>query len=198
MGLLVDIPKAGFGNTNDGNTSRRFFSDPQTTSRITGVDTNLIKKCNIILETLSSGHKIDTKKFENFAEQTAKLYVELYGWYPMTPTMHKILRHGATIIDHAILPIGQLSEEAAEARNKHFRTYRQNYARKFSRESCNRDILNRLLLSSDPLLSCTRKRFVKKRKPYSTETLEMLLSETAEIMNTDTEDEDASSGNESD
>lgn len=29
MGLLVDIPKAGFGNTNDGNTSRRFFAEPE-------------------------------------------------------------------------------------------------------------------------------------------------------------------------
>ena len=25
MGLIVDVHKAGFGNTNDGNTSRRFF-----------------------------------------------------------------------------------------------------------------------------------------------------------------------------
>lgn len=54
----------------------------------------------------------------------------------MTPTMHKILVHAPTIIRHALLPIGQLSEEAAEARNKHFRQYRQNFARKFSRISC--------------------------------------------------------------
>lgn len=51
---------------------------------------------------------------------TAKLYVQLYPWYPMTPTVHKILIHGATVIENALLPIGQLSEEAAEARNKHF------------------------------------------------------------------------------
>ena len=38
--------------------------------------------------------------------------------------MHKVLRHGAQVIQEAILPIGQLSEEAAEARNKHFRDYR--------------------------------------------------------------------------
>lgn len=78
MGLLVDIPKAGFGNTNDGNTSRRFFSDPETSSRIIGVDVNLIKKCSAILEALSSGLNIDVKKFEYFAEQTVKLYVDLY------------------------------------------------------------------------------------------------------------------------
>ena len=60
------------------------------------------KKLCVILETLSSGLKIDTQKFENFAEQTAKLYalvilsqwlyVDLYEWHPMSPTMHKILR----------------------------------------------------------------------------------------------------------
>ena len=32
-----------------------------------------------------------------------------------TPTIHKILRNDATIIDQAILPIGQLSEEPGEA-----------------------------------------------------------------------------------
>jgi len=31
----------------------------------------------------------------------------------------------STVIGHAILTIGQLSEEAAETRNKHFRKYRK-------------------------------------------------------------------------
>lgn len=180
MGLLVDIPKAGFGNSNNGNTSRRFFSDPITSSRITEVDIKLIKKCNIILEVLSSGHKINVKKFECFAEETAKLYIDLYGWYPMTPTMHNILTDGATIVEHAILPIGQLSEEAAEARNKHFRVYRQNFSRKFSREYCNKDVLNRY--NSDHYLSSTRKRPPKKSTPYSSETLELLLSEMSDTV----------------
>lgn len=112
MELLVGIPKAGFGNANDG----RFFLDPQTSSGIIEVNIKLTKKSNMIPETLSSGHKID--EIENFAEQTAKLYVKLYGWHPMTPVMNKILIHGAKIIDQANLSIGQLSEEAAEVRSK--------------------------------------------------------------------------------
>jgi hypothetical protein len=28
LGLLVDFPRQGFGSTNDGNTSRRFFENP--------------------------------------------------------------------------------------------------------------------------------------------------------------------------
>jgi hypothetical protein len=94
-----------YGNTNDGNTSRRFFSDPDTASDITGIDINLIRRLKVILETLSSSHSIYTEKFEKYAEDTAKLYVELYCWYPMTPTLHKILRHGALVIKNTIVPI---------------------------------------------------------------------------------------------
>lgn len=175
MGLLVDIPKVGYGNSNDGNTSRRFFNDPETSSRITGIDISLIKRFHTILEILSSGFNINHEKFYVFAQTTAKMYVELYGWYPMSPTVHKILMHGAEVIEQAILPIGQLSEEASEARNKHLRKYRIDFARKFSRVECNRDVLNRLLLTSDPLISCTRKKRANKSKSFSKEAREMFI-----------------------
>ena len=150
------MPKANFGNVNDDNTSRRFFDNPQLAAEITGISYDLIYRLKVILETISSGHKINIKKYDKYALYTAKLYIELYGWHPMTPTMHKILIHGATIIENAILPIGQLSEVAAKARNKNFRSYRQNFARKFSRKEDNLDIYHRLLLSSDPLISSLR------------------------------------------
>lgn len=175
LGLIVDVPKQGFGTSNDGNTARRFFSDAETASRITGVDIELIKRFKVILEVITSGHRIDDKKFQTYADETARLYVSLYNWHPMTPTVHKVLVHGATIIKKALVPIGQLSEEAAEARNKHFRLYRAKYSRKSNREACNRDVLNWLLLSSDPFVSCSRQRSTKKSKPYSSETLQLLL-----------------------
>lgn len=178
LGLIVDVPKPGFGNTNDGNTSRRFFDNPELAAEITGVNIQLIYRLKIILETLSSGYKIDTKKFTNYAMDTAKLYVELYSWHPMTSTLHKILLHGSVVSDNALLPIGQLSEEAAEARNKHFRLFRLNYARKFSRKDCNMDVLNRLLLTSDPLITSMRSLSQKKSKKFSKETLEMLIPES--------------------
>ncbi|CAH2094474.1 unnamed protein product [Euphydryas editha] len=182
MGLLVDVPKAGFGNTNDGNTSRRFFADPDTSSRITGINVDQIKRFQVILEVISSGHNIDADKFDSYTQDTAKLYVQLYGWYPMSPTIHKVLIHGAQVITHALLPIGQLTEEAAEARNKNFRQYRLNFARKFSRTDCNRDIMNRLLLSSDPYLSSIRPKPVKKKTTFSTDALHLMISVTDEDM----------------
>lgn len=38
LGLIVDVPKAGFGNSNDGNTSRRFFADHELSATITGIE----------------------------------------------------------------------------------------------------------------------------------------------------------------
>lgn len=119
MGLLVDVPKAHFGNTNDGNTSRTFFANHELSASITGIDVNLIYRFKIILEAISSGNKINTDAFQKYEGEIEELCVKLYGWHPMTPTVHKILRHGAQVISSALLPIGQLSEEAAESRNKH-------------------------------------------------------------------------------
>lgn len=177
MGLIVDVPKPGFGNSNDGNTSRRFFADPELAAEITGVDLNLILRLKVILETLSSGFKIDTEKLKIYTKETAELYVKLYDWYPMTPTLHKILMHSSVVVDHVLLPLGQLSEEAVEARNKHLRLYRQNFSRKFSRQACNTDVLNRLLINSDPLITGLRKIRRKTSEPFMSETMQMLLPE---------------------
>lgn len=61
MALLVDIPKAGFGNISA--FLKKIFSDPETSSRITKNDLKLIKNFSIISGTLSSEHRVDTKKF---------------------------------------------------------------------------------------------------------------------------------------
>lgn len=59
MGLLIDQPRpGGSGTTNDGNTARRFFSNPDLSSSITGVDKNIIVRFKVMLEVISSGEKI--------------------------------------------------------------------------------------------------------------------------------------------
>lgn len=189
LGLLVDIPKANFGNTNDGNTSRRFFDDFEISAAITGIDMNLIYRLKVILDTLCCGYKINADKFHEYCNETAELYVSLYNFYPMSPTLHKVLCHGAEVIKEAILPIGQLSEEAAEARNKHIRLYRLNYTRKFSRVTCNMDVLNRLLLTSDPLITGMRRQTSKKRKPLYTDVINLLLQSDITNIDVHTDDE---------
>lgn len=48
-GLIVDVPKPGFGNSNDGNTARRFFKNAEVSAEITKLDLQLIKKNHLIM-----------------------------------------------------------------------------------------------------------------------------------------------------
>lgn len=156
MGIRVDAVQQGTGSTNDGNTSRRFFSNPALVADVTGVEEQLIDRFRIILEIITCGKKVNSLKFKNFAQDTAKLFVEKYSWYYMPVTVHKILIHGKDIMDAAILPIGMLSEEAEEARNKDYRNYRLRFSRTCDRFATNTDVFHRLLVSSDPFISSIR------------------------------------------
>jgi hypothetical protein len=133
----------------------------------------------VILEAISSGFQLNVQAFKNYALETAQLYVQLYPWYYMPASMHKILVHGAEIIIHALLPMGQLSEEAQETRNKDLKLYRRSHTRKVSRETTNQDLLNLLLVSSDPL----RKLPQKLRKSLSAEVLQLLSPPCEEEQN---------------
>lgn len=187
LGLLIDVPKAGgSGTSNDGNTARRFFNNSTQSADITGIDRNLIERCRVILTALSSGCDININKYEEYAIETAKLYLKLYSWYYMPVTVHKVLLHGSTLISTAILPIGQMSEEAQEARNKDIKMYREFHTRKVSREATNQDLLYRLLLSSDPLLTSLRPTPKKSEIPYSSDVLELLHLSTSSSEETST------------
>ncbi|XP_022166704.1 uncharacterized protein LOC111031177 [Myzus persicae] len=156
MGLLVDVVLQGKGNTNDGNTARRFFKNPEKSAEITGIDFTLLQRFGNILSVIASGRKINPITFDEYALATATLFVQLYPWYYMPASVHKILIHGADVIKFAILPIGQLSEEAQEARNKDYKRIRQNHTRKNSRLNTNKDLIHMLLVSSDPYISSIR------------------------------------------
>ena len=134
MGLIVDEPKPGFGNSNDGNTARRFFKNPDIAAEITKLDKDFIIKMHTILIVVSSGHKINICKFKDFRQDTAKHFVDTYPWYYMPPTLHKYFIHAPEIVKFALLPIGQLTEEAQEARNKDFKRFREHNSRKCNRE----------------------------------------------------------------
>lgn len=177
MGLIVDKPKHGHGSSNDSNTARRFFADPEATSQITGVDKKLIVRFGIILQVLSCGRSVDPSKFEAFALETAQLYVSLYPWYYMPVTVHKILLHGADVIRYFHLAIGQLSEEAAEARNKDFKRFRLYNTRKCSRLLTNEDIMHKLLISSDPVITSHRRQWTKKIRTIDPEAENLLKEE---------------------
>lgn len=68
-----------------------------------------------------------------------------------------MLVHAPDVINYALLPIGKLSEEAAESKNKDIKMFRRQNTRKMSHIATNTDLINRLLLSSDPFLTGQRK-----------------------------------------
>ena len=94
----------------------------------------------------------------------------------MPVTVHKILILSVEVIKLALLPIGMLSEEAIEARHKHIRKYREGHAIKMSRESNIQDVLNFLLVSSDPVIF-VQTPFRQKHKRTLSLDVRLLLSE---------------------
>lgn len=71
----------------------------------------------------------------------------------MPSTVHKILIHGAQIISTSILPVGTLGEEASEARNKDYKNFRLDHARKHSRQANLEDVFLRAMDTSDVVIS---------------------------------------------
>lgn len=86
LGLLVDIPKPGYGTTNDGNTARRFFENPKEGASITGVSEDLITRFRNILMTISCGHEVHIENFDKYCRSTAELFIDLYPWFYMPGT----------------------------------------------------------------------------------------------------------------
>lgn len=175
LAIFVDFPKQGGGNTNDGNTARKFFKDPAKTARIIGIEPELVERFAVVLKTLSSGLRIDLNKFRQYCLDTAKLFVEKYHWYKMPVSVHKILLHGADVIETFPMPIGLLSEDVLEARQKDYKIFREDFSRKMSRINTNTDVLHNLLISSDPIISNLRDLPKKTSKPWPPTVLEMLL-----------------------
>lgn len=163
MGLLIDMPKQSYGNTNDGNTARRFFENPEATSEVTKINIDLLKRLKVILVVLASNHEINPIKFHEYSIKTARLYLEHYSWRNMSPTLHKILVHGKEIIENNLLPLGELSEEAQECKNKDYKIFRLSNTRKNSRLNQNEDLINILLLSSDPFIARLRQKWNKRK-----------------------------------
>ena len=158
LGLRIGEPLPSGGNSNDGNTARKFFKEWKEIADRTGLDKTLLEGFHVILSVINSRNEINVDEFQSYTEKIRPLYVSLYGWYPLSPTAHKLLVHGATIIRHAILPIGMLSEEPQETRNKTIRNFREHHARKFSRVVNIEDVFKRLLLTSDPILALSNKK----------------------------------------
>ena len=142
--LVVDVPRSGgSGSSNVGNTARRAFRSHETFAEILGVDKGLVKRFFIILCVLSCKHPIDPDKLEIYCKDTFKTYVTHFKWYPMPAAVHKMIVHSHQVVRDKPVPIGLLSEEAQESRNKDVKNFREHFTRKYSRKVTNEDVMRR-------------------------------------------------------
>lgn len=118
-----------------------------------GVDMSLIERLYTILIVINSNYDISIESFKEYCSKTAKLFVDLYPWFQMPCSLHKILIHGHLIINSLDLPIGVYSEEAQECRNKDNKNFRLNHSRKDTRLHTIMDQTHLLLVTSDPVIS---------------------------------------------
>ena len=72
----------------------------------------------VILGVITSNEKINVDGFKWYCFKAAKLYVQLYSWYHMPPSVHVIFIHGYQIVNKFELPIRFYFEEAQESCNK--------------------------------------------------------------------------------
>ncbi|GFV71004.1 dna-mediated transposase [Trichonephila clavipes] len=167
MGLLVDAPKPGFGTTNEGNTARAFFRNPVIASSIKGIDEMLIKKLHVVLTTIAYGYEMDVQKFKEFYLTTAELYVALCPCSNKPQSLHKALIHGGLLVNGSILHIGQMSEEAIEARNKDSTYFREHHSRKLNSKKSMEDMIQMLIVSKDPYIASLRKNKRRKKRIFA-------------------------------
>jgi hypothetical protein len=155
LGLIVDKMLSGGGISTTGNVCRRAFQNIETTARILKIDVEIAKRFKNIFFVIKSKYKINSISFQSYCSTTYKMILEKYRFVLMPPSVHKVLAHTIQVADRLPLPLSYFGEEGSEGRNKNYRDDRRNHASRYSRTSCMRDVFNRSMDSSDPLISIT-------------------------------------------
>ena len=136
LGLKVDEPKQGAGNTNEGNTARSAITDGEIFADICGLDRYL--DCPWTLNPLDS---IAWKRLNALCSCTM---VQNACECPCSATTRS-----KSIVCSSMLQIGMMSEEAQEARNKDNKHFREKHTRNTSRVDTMHDVFLRLMVTGD-------------------------------------------------
>ena len=154
FGIRVDFPNPnGTGNSNNGNCARRAFQNPVQFAQILGLDPELVTDIKVLLICISSRYKINADAYEAFAQDVLRRYIDLYGWFPLNPTLHKLIVHGSQVARNLPLPPAWFTEEGLEASHKTNKKTRRDHCRPFRRDMTMTDMLNRALDRSDPVIA---------------------------------------------
>lgn len=154
FGIKVGIPNSnGAGNSNNGNCARRAFENPREFARILDLDADLVSDLKAVLVCISSRYPINPLPFKRFCRSIQERYIELYPWYPMSATLHKVLEHSWEVARNFPVPTGLLTEEGLESKHKVHKKIRRVHCRKTSRKDAMHDLFYRSMDLSDPVLA---------------------------------------------
>ena len=154
LGLVVDQPRAGgAGNSNTGNTARRAFENSEVLADITGVNATLIYRLHVLCCVINCDHTINKMALKRYGEETARLWVLLYGWCYMPVTVHQLCFHAWESLRLTRLPLSFLSEQTLESTNKLFKQDRLHHSRKTSRLDSIMDQFHRQCERSDLMVA---------------------------------------------
>lgn len=153
VGIVVDKVKPGFGTTNTGNIAKRFFSQPDIVAEILQLPIQLVNNFSIITRLLNLQIPLNWKNVTPLLQNTKKLWIEHLSWFPMPPSIHKVLEHAPQIGLSTQLTFGELSEDCGEAAHKVIPRTRMDSIRKNSKIKGMEDLMVHLLLRSSPTIS---------------------------------------------
>lgn len=118
---------------------------------------------------------------EKFCMKTYERYYELYSWAYMSPSVHKLLRHGCEVARKFEMPTMYYAEDCSESSHKFHRRNMEEHARQISRSARLLDVYNRAVYMSDPkmsLISLNKRRKFYKEHPITPEMEPSILRES--------------------
>ena len=140
----------------------------------------LVSNLNTIYGALASGYEVEVSKFRALCEETERIYFDEtdgVGWYSLTPSLHRIFKHSADVIEACPLPIGLTTEEGSESNNKNIRRFRFHHSRRTPWFHSLKDVYDRIMDISDPLIQDTvasRRANSRKKRSLPKEVLALL------------------------
>ena len=151
--LLLDF-MTNTGSTMTGNAARTAFNHPDFTAENFEVHIDIVKGLRNVWIALRAPFKIDPDLFKAYCRRLRKRYYELYSWGELNVTIHKILDHGHLFLPYVpdTLTLAWFSEENLEASHKVLRDHLINHARQFFRKDRLKDVIQRKLDMSDPVI----------------------------------------------
>jgi hypothetical protein len=190
LGIEVDKVKKTGGTSNDGNTARAFFENPELTADLLELPRDFVCSLALLWKIIRSSHEVDLEKVKLAVERFQTSFFthfrdltntdrrrEGITWYYIASSVHRLSEHLVELLEACPFPPGMLSEEGSESNNKIVRFIREHLTRKMSRRQTMEDLMHRLTAMSDPVvLHYNREKTLKLRpnRPIDPELAEFL------------------------